>query len=155
MTLKLLPMVPPDTLTLFPLLREADEDDERVRAALLAPENATYAADDQGQRIGAAVVAWDTTASELLLLAVAAPLRGQGYGRQIIAALVAEAHARGIAALVVGTANSSLDAIKLYQQCGFRMDHVRRDYFAYVQPPISEDGIPLRDMLVLRMDLMR
>lgn len=33
------------------------------------------------------------------------------------------------------------------------MVEIRRDYSAYVQPPISEDGIVLRDVLVLRYDV--
>jgi len=52
--------------------------------------------------------------------------------------------------VLVGTANSSLENIAFYQKCGFRMDHVRRDYFVYVQPPVIQNGIVMRDMLVLR-----
>jgi hypothetical protein len=33
------------------------------------------------------------------------------------------------------------------------MYEIRRDYFAYIQPPVLEHGIQLRDMLVLRYDL--
>jgi len=55
--------------------------------------------------------------------------------------------------LLVGTANAALENIAFYQKCGFRMFEIRRDYFAYIQPPISEHGIVLRDMLVLRYDL--
>jgi hypothetical protein len=31
---------------------------------------------------------------------------------------------------------------------------VRRDYFNYIQPPIVNNGIALRDMLVLRYSLI-
>jgi len=33
------------------------------------------------------------------------------------------------------------------------MFEIRRDYFAYIQPPVVEHGILLRDMLVLRYDV--
>ena len=56
--------------------------------------------------------------------------------------------------LLVGTANCSLDNIAFYQKCGFRMDHVRRDYFWYHRTPVVEHGIPVRDMLVFRYDLV-
>jgi ribosomal protein S18 acetylase RimI-like enzyme len=46
--------------------------------------------------------------------------------------------------------NTKLENIAFYQKCGFRMFEIRRDYFAYIQPPIAEHGIVLRDMLVLR-----
>ena len=41
----------------------------------------------------------------------------------------------------------------LYQKVGFRMDHVRKDYFWYYREPIYENGIQIRDMLVFRYDL--
>lgn len=149
----LIPLAPPASLALWPALREADEDDDRVRSALLNPANTAYRAELAGHAIGAAVMAWDAAASELLLLAVDPAQRRKGYGQTIVAALVAEARQRGTAALLVGTGNCSFSIIALYQRCGFRMDHVRRDYFAYVQPPVMENGIMLQDMLVLRMNL--
>jgi ribosomal protein S18 acetylase RimI-like enzyme len=163
-------VAPADALSLVPLLHDADEDDARVRAALTDPANSAYTAHDGADVVGAAVVRWDINAAgagamgkgsgamnhaptEILLIAVAVDKRRRGYGAQMLAALVDEARTRQLSALYVGTANSSLATIGFYQRAGFRMDHVRRDYFAYVQPPISEDGIPLRDMLVLRHDL--
>ncbi len=64
-----------------------------------------------------------------------------------------ELRRRGGHALLVGTANAALDNIAFYQKCGFRMVEIRRDYFAYIQPPVAENGIILRDMIVLRYDL--
>jgi ribosomal protein S18 acetylase RimI-like enzyme len=84
---------------------------------------------------------------------VATVLRGCGYGKQIMHVLQEELSRRGGRALLIGTANASLENIAFYQKCGFRMFEIRRDYFAYIQPPISEHGILLRDMLVLRYDL--
>jgi ribosomal protein S18 acetylase RimI-like enzyme len=71
----------------------------------------------------------------------------------MVSALLAQARRRGVRAVSVGTANSSLDNISFYQRCGFRMDHVRRDHLAYVQPPVVERGIRMWDMLVLRHPL--
>lgn len=53
-------------------------------------------------------------------------------------------------ALLVGTANASLENIAFYQKCGFRLYAVRQNYFDYIQPPIMEHGIPIKDMLVMR-----
>jgi GNAT superfamily N-acetyltransferase len=83
----------------------------------------------------------------------AAALRGRGYGKQIIQALQDELPRHGGRSLLVGTANAALENIAFYQKCGFRMYEIRRDYFAYIQPPVLEHGILLRDMLVLRYDL--
>lgn len=133
---------------LVPILHDAEEDDERIRAALRDPACQAYAASVDGKLVGAAVVRWsEHEASELLYIAVVPAGRGQGYGKQIVAAVQAELSAHGLT-LLVGTANSSLDNIAFYQKCGFRMFEVKRDFFAYIQPPLQEDGIIMRDMIV-------
>lgn len=139
---------------LLPILHEAEEDDERIRAAFRDPACVVYAASVDGTLVGAAVVRWEEReASEILYIAVLAAERGKGYGKQIMATLQAELPAHG-RALLVGTANSSLENIAFYQKCGFRMFEVRRDYFAYIQPPLQEQGIIMRDMIVFRYDLL-
>lgn len=40
-----------------------------------------------------------------------------------------------------------------YQKCGFRMLNVERDFFADYQPPIVENGIPCKDMILFSLDL--
>lgn len=136
--------------TLLPILRDAEEGEERIRAALLDPACIVYTARVDGELIGAAVVRWDKhEASEILYIAVVAEQRGKGHGKQLIAALQADLPQRGGSTLLVGTANCSLENIAFYQKCSFRMFEIRRDYFAYIQPPIQEHGIVMRDMIVL------
>lgn len=143
-----------ETAFLLPILSDADEGEERIRAVLLDPTCTAYASWLDGQLAGAAVVRWEEDeTSEILYIAVDPDLRGRGYGKQIMQALQEELRRRRGPALLVGTANAALENIAFYQKCGFRMFEVRRDYFAYIQPPISEHGIVLRDMLVLRYDL--
>jgi ribosomal protein S18 acetylase RimI-like enzyme len=138
---------------LVAILHDAEEDDERIRAAIGDPTCTTYAALVDDRPVGAAVVRWSAPEpSEILYVAVAVADRGNGYGRQIIAVLQAELPTHG-RSLVVGTANSALDNIAFYQKCGFRMHAVKPDYFAYIQPPIRENGILMRDMIVFAHDL--
>lgn len=100
---------------LLPVLRDAEEGEERIRAALLDPSCVTYTARLAGELIGAAVVHWNKReASEILYIAVVADQRGKGYGKQLIAAVQAELPRRGENALLVGTANSSLENIAFY-----------------------------------------
>ncbi len=91
--------------------------------------------------------------SEIVYVALDNALRGRGYGKQIMQALQEELRQRGGRTLLVGTANAALTNIAFYQKCGFRMFEIRRDFFAYIQPPQAENGILLRDMLVLRYDV--
>ena len=154
MPLVIKPTLSNEALTLLPLLSAAEEGEERIRATLLDPTCTSYAAQLNGQLIGAAVVRWEKDhPSEIIYIAVAPALRGNGYGKQIIQFIQDELPRRGGHSLLVGTANSSLENIAFYQKCGFRMFEIRPDFFAYIQPPIVEHGIPLRDMLVFRYDL--
>ena len=137
-----------DTESLIPLLHDAEEDDDRIRAALWDPAVQGYLARVGDEPVGAAVMRWSgDEPSELLYLAVAESARRRGYGRRIVAALQAELPRHG-RTMLVGTANCALDNIAFYQQCGFRMYAVKRDFFAYIDPPLSENGIVMRDMIV-------
>lgn len=142
-----------DAAVLVPLLRDTEEGDARIMAALSDDGNTAYVAVDGAMQVGAVVVRWAGDASEIVYIATVAELRGQGYGKAIIVSIFDEARQRRVRAIRVGTANSSLSNIAFYQKCGFRIDSVRRDFFDYLPSPIYEDGIQMRDMLVLRADL--
>jgi N-acetylglutamate synthase-like GNAT family acetyltransferase len=144
----------PESEKLLPLLNDAEEDEQRVRARLTDSSYTTYAALDDKQLVGAATVHWQSDESEIEYIAVDASLRGQGYGKAIIALLLQEARRRRVQSLLVGTASSALNNLIFYQKCGFRVDHVRRDFFSYIQPPIMEHGVLMRAMLVLRYELL-
>lgn len=144
-----------DAAGLLPVLLDADEDEERILTTLLDPANTSYAAYLQEQLVGAAVVRWNKQeASEIIYMAVLVEQRGKGYGKAIIRALQAELSQQDGNELLVGTGNSSWSNLAFYQKCGFRMFEIRRNYFAYIQPPIFEDGIMLCDMVVLRYELV-
>jgi ribosomal protein S18 acetylase RimI-like enzyme len=134
------------------ILRDADEDDQRIRSTLANEAYTTYAALDGEQLVGAATMRWQEHESEIEYIAVAPALRGGGYGKAIMDVLLKEAQLRHVPTVLVGTGNSSPYHIAFYQKCGFRIDHVRKDYFDYIQPPIMENGILLRDMLVFRWE---
>jgi len=141
-----------DIEALVQILHDADESDARTLAALSDDALHSYAVWENEALVGAAAVRWpDTEAvdvSEIILLAVAPPRRGQGIGKWIITALMDEARRRSVRVVQVGTGSVSLDNIVFYQKCGFRMSHVRRDYFEYIQPPLVAGGVVLRDMIV-------
>ena len=55
----------------------------------------------------------------------------------------------GATELLVGTGNSSLSQLGLYQKCGFRMSYIKAGFFASYPEPIYENGIQCLDMVVL------
>ncbi len=144
------PMMTAEAESIIAMLRDAEEGEERIRAAVLSKANASYGAFDSDTLVGAATAHWEGHESEIIYIAVAPDLRGRGYGKAMIEALFAEMRQRSVPALLVGTANSSLENIAFYQKCGFRLYAVRQNYFDYIQPPIMEHGILMRDMLVMR-----
>lgn len=153
MSLQLRQAVPHDHELCLELLHSADEDDDRIRAAMTDAASTTYIAYDGTRAIGAAVMHWQDTDVEIVHIAVIEEMQGLGFGRKIIEALIAQARLRDMSAVLVGTANSSIGNIIFYQKCSFRMDHVRRDYFSYLSQPVMEDGILIRDMIVFRLPL--
>lgn len=139
--------------SLFPLLLLAEGSVSALRWSLNNLSDTVYRVEDNGQLVGAATMRWSSEPCEIVELAVEEHLQGKGFGRQIIESLIVEARRRGKQKMLVGTGNSSIGNIVFYQKCGFRMDHVRRDYFWYHQEPEKENGILLRDMLVFSYDL--
>ena len=142
-----------ETKRLIPLLLLAEPSERALRWSLAHLSDAVYCMEEEGKPVGAATMRWRSDPCEIVELAIAPGRQGQGLGRQFVAWLIAEAQRRGHSAVVVGTSNASIGNIAFYQRCGFRMDHVRRDYFWYYDPPRTENGIPVRDLLVFRYDI--
>jgi GNAT superfamily N-acetyltransferase len=138
---------------LVPILLEAEPSERALRWSLANLADAIYRMDKGGRPVAAATIQWRNDPCEIIELGVAPQHQRQGLGRQMVGWVVGEARRRGKAGVLVGTANSSIGNIVFYQKCGFRMDHIRRDYFWYHREQLSENGLPVRDMLVFRFDL--
>ncbi|GCE03270.1 GNAT family N-acetyltransferase [Dictyobacter aurantiacus] len=145
---------PADYAELLPLLHDADEDDDRIRSLVTDGHHTSYVWWQEGKMVGAVVMRWGEECGEVEYIAVAEQLRGHGHGKAMLAQMITEARRRGVRSVIVGTDNTALGTIGFYQKAGFRMDHVRPDYFSYIQPPVVNEGILLRDMLVLRYTLV-
>lgn len=87
---------------------------------------------------------------EIMNVAVHEDFQGRGYGKQLISHAISEASKRGYAQVEIGTGNSSILQLKLYQQCGFRIIGIDFDYFTRnYDEPIVENGLLCRDMIRL------
>ena len=77
-----------------------------------------------------------------------------GLGSRLLEHAIKTSRQSGAKQLIIGTANSGTDQIRLYFRHGFRISEIKKDYFLlnYVDP-ITENGIPCRDMIVLTKEL--
>ena len=91
---------------------------------------------------------------ELMNIAVREDYQGLGIGKQLVMDAVKVARKKGYTTLEVGTGNSSIGQLALYQKCGFRMIGVDTDFFVKHYPKaIFENGIQCVDMIRLARKL--
>ncbi|PWA07626.1 GNAT family N-acetyltransferase [Pueribacillus theae] len=91
---------------------------------------------------------------ELVNVAVLKKQRGIGIGKQLVMDAIRVAKTKGFKSIEIGTGNSSIGQLALYQKCGFRIIGVDLDFFIKHYPEeIFENGIQCRDMIRLSQDL--
>jgi ribosomal protein S18 acetylase RimI-like enzyme len=91
---------------------------------------------------------------ELVNVAVAEKLHGKGIGRQLVNHAIQNARSQGFKTIEIGTGNSGMAQLALYQKCGFRITGIDRDFFVrHYTEEIFENGIQCRDMIRLTQDL--
>ncbi|ACV58940.1 GNAT family N-acetyltransferase [Alicyclobacillus acidocaldarius] len=131
------------------LLVQADPDVDVVNQYI--SRGITYVGELDGNVIGCYVLLQTRPMIvELVNVAVAEDKQGQGYGKQLIQHAVQQARSMGYKSIEIGTGNSSIGQLALYQKCGFRIVGVDFDFFTrHYKEPIFENGIQCRDMIRL------
>jgi ribosomal protein S18 acetylase RimI-like enzyme len=114
-----------------------------------------FVAEINGQIIGVYVLLPTRPETiELVNIAVDEKQQGKGIGKQLVLHAVENAKQQGYKTMEIGTGNSSIRQLALYQKCGFRITGVDRDFFVKHYPePIFENGIQCRDMIRLSQEL--
>ncbi|WP_343770855.1 GNAT family N-acetyltransferase [Clostridium malenominatum] len=91
---------------------------------------------------------------ELVNIAVNEKFQGMGIGKQLILHAIEVAKEEKVKVVEVGTGNSSISQLALYQKCGFRIVGIDRDFFIkHYKEKIIENGIQCVDMIRLSIDL--
>lgn len=135
------------------LLLLADPSEEMIRSYIYQAR--IYVAEKEDRLIGVYVITLEEPGRpEIRNLAVAADFQGQGLGKLLLQHAIARARENGASGLMIGTGNSSVGQLYLYQKMGFEIVAIRKDYFTtHYQEPIYENGIACKHMLVLEMAL--
>ena len=90
---------------------------------------------------------------ELMSIAVAPDAQRRGIGTALLRRVISTLAAGGTRRLEVGTGSFG-HQLAFYQREGFRVERIDRDFFVRNYPEaIVEDGIRLRDMLRLALEL--
>lgn len=140
----------PYTPEIMALLLDADPDEAAVKAYLKAAD--ILVANHNTEVVGIAVLTHQGEGFELRNIAVHNMHQGKGIAKQLISEIKKLAKSKGAKTLDVGTGNSSLGQLALYQKCGFRLHSIDKNFFANYEP-IFENGIRCIDMVRLRAEL--
>ncbi|MGA4466850.1 GNAT family N-acetyltransferase [Bacillus bombysepticus] len=91
---------------------------------------------------------------ELVNVAVVEDQHGRGIGKRLVLDAIRVAKTKGYKTIEIGTGNSSVGQLALYQKCGFRIIGVDMDFFVrHYSEKIFENGIQCKDMVRLSQDL--
>ena len=91
---------------------------------------------------------------EIINIAVKEKYQGKGIGKELILKAIEKARELKYKIIEIGTGNSSIKQLYIYQKCGFRIEEIDFDFFRdNYKEPIYEDGNECRDMIRLRMHL--
>jgi ribosomal protein S18 acetylase RimI-like enzyme len=137
----------------FDLLLEADPSRKMVEDYINRGE--CYVAEDLNMIVGVYVLLPTRPKTvELINISVLESKQGRGIGKKLVLHASQIAKESGYETIEIGTGNSSIGQLALYQKCGFRIIGVDRDYFIkYYTEEIYENRIRCRDMIRLSKDL--
>lgn len=137
----------------YELLLLADPSQELVEAYLKHSE--IYIAAVSRDILGAVVLTPLSDGTiEIKNVSVQPKFQGQGIGSFLISQAIQICMERKLKSIYIGTANSSVRQLALYQKLGFVVCELRKNYFIENYPEaIFEDGVQARDMVVLVRNL--
>lgn len=137
----------------YELLLLADPSKELVDKYLKHSE--VFVATQHGETVGIVVLLPITTGeAEIKNIAVKPELQGKGIGSYLIKNVIKVARQKKYRKICIGTANSSIVPLYLYQKLGFEITGIRKSFFIdnYTEP-IYEDGLQAKHMIILTQDL--
>lgn len=137
----------------YDLLLLADPSKEMVERYLAHSQ--LYIASQAGVTVGVVVLmAREDKGIEIKSIAVEPELQGRGIGQLLLQKAIEEARQKQYKSICIGTANSSVGQLYLYQKLGFEIEEIYKNFFVDHYPsPIFEKGIQAKHMLMLYMQL--
>jgi len=92
---------------------------------------------------------------EIKNIAVKHEYQNQGIGKFLLQDAMFKGKEKKIKFLIIGTASTAIKQLKLYKGVGFKPFGTKKDFFIINYPKaIIEDGMQLKDMIMLRKELV-
>lgn len=136
----------------YELLLLADPSIEKINEYLIDSE--IYTAMINNETIGILVIKKiDQSKKEIMNVAVKEEHQNKGLGKKLINFVLNIEKNNGTKVIEIGTSNSSIYQLLLYQKIGFRISSIDRDFFLRNYPEIIiENGITCKDMIKLSIE---
>ncbi|MFD1176648.1 GNAT family N-acetyltransferase [Paenibacillus puldeungensis] len=91
---------------------------------------------------------------EIVNIAVREDYQRKGIGTKLVIFATERAKEERAKTIEIGTGNSSIGQLLLYQKCGYRLTGIDRDFFVrHYSEEIFENGIQCRDMVRLSLEI--
>ncbi|MEJ5962437.1 GNAT family N-acetyltransferase [Pedobacter immunditicola] len=134
----------------YNLLLLADETIEAIEKYIFNSE--LFVIEEEDEVIAAyALYVFNQEEIEIKNIAVSQAHQGQGIGKLLLHDATNRARKQGFKTLLIGTPDSAVKQLKIYQNAGFEMFDVKKGFFIENYPePIFENGVQLEDMVMLR-----
>ena len=138
----------------YPLLLLADPSLEKIKDYLSGAS--IFIAKENNFIVGCLVLSEvDKISVEIKNISVQMEYQRKGLGKLLIADAINRSRKLGYRKVIIGTGNSSIWQLYLYQKLGFRISSIKKDYFVnHYKEPIIENGIPCRDLIELSLELV-
>ena len=132
------------------LLLLADPSEEQVMSYVNEGECYVAVAHDEIVGVYVLLLNYEQSTAEIMNVAVAEQMQGKGLGKKLVLHALEVAKSLSMSKVEIGTGNSSIGQLALYQKCGFRITGIVENFFVDNYPdPIVENGIQCRDMVRL------
>ena len=109
--------------------------------------------DETGVVLGYCVTMTAGDDEELLTITVRPDLVRQGYGKQLMQEVLAGAQERHAGQLFLEVRESNLGAIRLYEQMGFKIAGMRKNYYPTPADPAMQRPAGREHALLMRLSL--
>ncbi|WP_109098042.1 GNAT family N-acetyltransferase [Aquimarina sp. AU58] len=133
----------------FELLELADPSRNQIEEYVKTGQ--CYIAKLNSKLVGSIVLKELTsTTIEIKNIVVSESFQNQGYGKQLLRHIHEIASRSMYEKIVIGTGNSSIKQLALYQKEGFEICSIEKDFFINnYDEPIFENGIQCKHMIIL------